>query len=563
MRSPKISSPAETKNLISIETGPLNIRQDFAIQFSQSDKSYYVLVPHKRVREPSYMDSYLLVGKEVLDCHIVIIHCLEDDNYFVLHVSPVSLQKARGRFSHILPDSGVVEAKPAYHQLNPRGYNKSGLGIQRGSELEVIIVVNDIWWSEEKAKEEIIPTLQENILGTIIKYNIIVTQALTRARSSNCDYDVIFNAEKKQLDVKSSDRVYSEHYSHPFDDNRRDGLHAGVTSRSAVEIKSSAIEAKILSSSVSCTLSPVIIEGKEEKREDNPLYYKLHINVIKEAYNGSIAHPNYDANLSSELLEFCHLLINHPSSLTVGGNLTCRQLSQLISILEKPFPLSNEKGELDFELVLASFLKIKLFPPIDIIKDPIDTFINISIGLKDCHIMRSSIRFFTGWYDFLEAKSLLLARGLDSAENLSAMIALRNNDALPIIKKNFLYFFEDILKSCSSSLNRQKVFNFICGYLEFADKMHVQRVFINKKEITLNEKDWITLIDYINDNQIPAEALRNILVGTVLQKARDRQGSLELKAASTAVTSCGRVHRFFPIRLYQELREQFILTMHL
>lgn len=220
------------------------VREDDAIQYSPSQAKYYRLKPHfdKQMvgtMEPSYTEEALVTGEPVLlcaqnihHCHTVIIKDRTYDNYFMLHVSPQSLRKpydaitrktffasGLGQFGLFGMDMDTLFTdlkKPAYIDLDPYYYKDMELGTRHDSQLEVIIVANNVHWNEEEVQANILKVVQERVAGVVVRHNIIINAALEHAYY----YDVEFNPQTEVLTVLSRNGWYSEPYERAFKNNQ-------------------------------------------------------------------------------------------------------------------------------------------------------------------------------------------------------------------------------------------------------------------------------------------------------------------------------------------------------
>lgn len=217
------------------------IEENNAVQFSPAHSKYYNLNPlfdETQSNGKPYLsveinedEPVILRSKGIHHCHTIIVRDIKTHNYFTLHVSPQALRrpydpnlKKAGKvassgfaFFDTSMDDGLTNiSKPAYIDLDPYYYDTADIGTHNDSELEIIIVVNNEHWNEEKVKEEIVSIFQQRVPGKIVKSNVIVNEALDHAYY----YDVEFNPQTDSLTLISRNGLYTELYDNAFYNNK-------------------------------------------------------------------------------------------------------------------------------------------------------------------------------------------------------------------------------------------------------------------------------------------------------------------------------------------------------
>ena len=224
------------------------IAQDQIVQYSNKTNDFYDInklykTPSDKGLEKAEYKTYkhtlkeqkeavILQSTKLESCHTIFLKDKTNNKFYALHTSPQSLrkfynpktkssvlnsaQKSFGSFDFFQMDNAMIDAcPPAYAGLDAIFHPNKNIGINKGDELDVAIIVNNQYWNKESAKTKILKTLQQRIPGIIKNSNIIVSNILDKA---DC-YDVTLDTQSEKLMVIANHGLYTENYDKPFTDS--------------------------------------------------------------------------------------------------------------------------------------------------------------------------------------------------------------------------------------------------------------------------------------------------------------------------------------------------------
>ena len=212
----------------------IDVQQDCVYQYSPARRKYYFLDPNitgDNNQESATYHTHEITNENIImrsvrlhHCHTVIVHDIEKNNYFMLHVSPKEMFAGPG---------GIRRKTSEYIELNSYLYNQSGIGIEKNAKLELIIVVTNSKAIHDP--NQICRDFKINVEGNVEKTNIIYTSALQHLKSNQC-YEVEFNPNTSMVTVIPAGGFYRETYPNAFNNNIPDEVKLALPDEIAEEL---------------------------------------------------------------------------------------------------------------------------------------------------------------------------------------------------------------------------------------------------------------------------------------------------------------------------------------
>ncbi|QRN04003.1 hypothetical protein GH742_09045 [Legionella sp. MW5194] len=181
------------------------VRTNHSIQYHQGDRFYYALQPPVSTAMSEKTWDYEKVSLEtetpkllslnITNCHTVLIHEAKTSRFWMLHVSPGSLQ---GR-----EPLGNVPVKKAYIDLQPH-YNNNAIGVDSDAQLDIYVIDARGNFREKQLRKRL-PTQQItlNQVPTEIEMPFIVSSS----DEEKYQYHVCFAPATNSLMIKQRDKI--------------------------------------------------------------------------------------------------------------------------------------------------------------------------------------------------------------------------------------------------------------------------------------------------------------------------------------------------------------------